>query len=64
MNFREHTIAAYSKLHEFIASDACPKGCFASFSIGESVPLATSDLLPVLVEESERMRAAFFAYRA
>lgn len=39
-------------------------GDAVSYSFGEFPPLATSDALPVLVAETDRMRTAFFAYRA
>jgi hypothetical protein len=35
-----------------------------SYSFGETPPLATSDALPALVAEADRMKAAFLAYRA
>jgi len=41
-----------------------PPGYAVSYSFGESPPLATSDVLPVLAAEADRMRTAFFAYRA
>lgn len=39
-------------------------GYSVSYSFGESAPLTTSNMLPVLVVEADRMRAAFLAYRA
>ncbi len=41
-----------------------PPSSSVSYSFGESPPLATNDVLPVLVAEAERMRTAFSAYRA
>lgn len=35
-----------------------------SYFFSESPPLATSDALPVLIMEADRMKAAFLAYRA
>ena len=41
-----------------------PPGYSVSYSFGESAPLTTREALPVLVAEADRMRRAFFTYRA
>lgn len=41
-----------------------PPGYSVSYTFGESPPLVTSDALPILAAEADRMRAVFFAYRA
>jgi hypothetical protein len=41
-----------------------PAGAHVSYSVGESPPLKTTTVLPVLISEAERMRAAFFVYRS
>lgn len=41
-----------------------PPDCIVSYSFGELPPLATNNVLSVLVAESDRMKTAFLAYRA
>jgi|CXWL01.1.fsa_nt_gi hypothetical protein len=40
-----------------------PPGYSVSYAFGESPPLATSDVLPSLIEEAAKMQIAFFVYR-
>lgn len=41
-----------------------PADSIVSYTFGEAHPLATSEVLPVLAIEAERLREGFFAYRA
>lgn len=41
-----------------------PEGALVSYSFGESPPIMTTDVLPALAVEAEKLRAAFFAYRS
>lgn len=40
-----------------------PKGSRVAYSFGQTPPLMAADLLPILIEEADRLRKAFFAYR-